>query len=135
MAPVEFADCLKYPPISMSHPTSVRQYASAAALQHGVQFSPAYEVDHLTTVASMVLAGCGVAALPSVAAAVVAQDGLVQRPIVGPVIRRPIGLVWRKDRELSPAARAMTQMLQEMVEKLGFSEDTKKTSTLAPVCR
>lgn len=113
---IEFAECLQYPHVSMSHPTSVRQYAAAAALQHGVQFSPAYEVDHLMTVAAMVLAGCGVAALPSMAAAVVAQKGLVQRPIVGPVIRRSIGLVWRRDHALSPAAQAMTRLLEKMVK-------------------
>lgn len=114
-ASIRFADCLAYPHVSMSHPTSVRQYVAAAALQHGVQFAPAYEVDHLMTVAAMVMAGCGVAALPSVAAAVVAQPGLVQRELIDPVIRRPIGLVWRSDRDLSPAARAMADLLLAQV--------------------
>ncbi|GGX17117.1 LysR family transcriptional regulator [Pigmentiphaga litoralis] len=130
-APIPFASCLAYPHVSMSHPTSVRQYVAAAALQHGVQFSPAYEVDHLMTVAAMVMAGCGVAALPSVAAAVVAQAGLVQRDLVDPVIRRPIGLVWRADRDLSPAARAMADLLLDRVGEGLLTPDVINSSILS----
>lgn len=112
---LEFTRTLAYPHISMSRPTSVRQYVDAAALQHGIQFQPEYEVDHLATIGAMVAADLGVSALPSMAADVIADTGLVRRPIVGPVIRRSIGLVTRKEGRLTPAADAMVSMLRRQL--------------------
>ena len=40
--------------ISMPQPTSVRQYADAALLEHRLRFSPRYEVEHLATPAALV---------------------------------------------------------------------------------
>lgn len=112
-----FTRTLSYPHISMSRSTSVRQYVNAAALQHGIQFQPAYEVDHLATIGAMVAAGLGVSALPSLAAEVIADAGLIRRPLVEPVIRRSIGLVKRKESGMTPAAEAMLAMLQRQIEK------------------
>jgi DNA-binding transcriptional LysR family regulator len=115
---VRFSDTLAWPHISMSRPTSVRQYVDAAALQNGFQFHPAYEADHLATIGAMVVAGLGVAALPSMAADVISADGLVRRPLTGPVIRRSIGLVRRKEGSLSPAAETMVAMLRQQTGKM-----------------
>jgi DNA-binding transcriptional LysR family regulator len=110
---VRFTDTLAWPHISMSRPTSVRQYVDAAALQNGIQFQPAYEVDHLATIGAMVLAKLGVAALPTMAADVIAGEGIVRRPLVDPVIRRSIGLIKRREGALSPAAEAMLFLLKQ----------------------
>lgn len=114
---VPFTDTLAWPHISMSRPTSVRQYVDAAALQHGLRFHPAYEADHLATIGAMVVAGLGVAALPTLAADVISPLGLVQRPLVDPVIRRSIGLVRRKEGAWSPAAESMVAMLREQMQQ------------------
>lgn len=111
--PVRFADTLPYPHISMSRPTSVRQYVQAAALQNDIQFHPAYEVDHLATIGAMVAQELGVAALPAMAADVINNEGLVCRPLVEPTIRRSIGLVKPRDKRFSPAAEAMVGMLRD----------------------
>lgn len=116
---LEFTKTLSHPHISMSRPTSVRQYVNAAALQHGIQFQPTFEVDHLATIGAMVAAGLGVAALPSMAADVIADEGLVRRPLIAPVIRRSIGLVKRKETPLTPAAQEMVAMLQRQVARAG----------------
>jgi DNA-binding transcriptional LysR family regulator len=116
---VRFTDTLAWPHISMSRPTSVRQYVDAAALQHGIQFHPAYEVDHLATIGAMVVAELGVAALPTMAADVISGDGLVRRPLINPVIRRSIGLVKRREGSLSPAAEAMLSLLRQQTRKSG----------------
>jgi DNA-binding transcriptional LysR family regulator len=115
---VRFTETLAWPHISMSRPTSVRQYVDAAALQNGFQFHPAYEVDHLATIGAMVLEELGVAALPAMAADVISSERLVRRPLISPVIRRSIGLVRRREGSLSPAAEAMLQMLQQQTRKL-----------------
>ncbi|WP_426176831.1 LysR family transcriptional regulator [Massilia sp. TWR1-2-2] len=113
---VRLVDTLAYPHISMSRHTSVRQYVEAAALQNGIGFHPAFEIDHLATIGAMVVAELGVAALPTMAADVISADGLVRRPLVDPVIRRSIGVVKRKERSLSPAAEAMLALLKRQIE-------------------
>lgn len=114
-ASIRFSETLRWPHISMSRPTSVRQHADAAALRNGIQFQPAYEVDHLATIGAMVQEGLGVAALPAMAADVIPDSGLVRRPIAHPVIRRSIGFVKRREGSLSPAAQAMLSILQQQM--------------------
>jgi len=111
----------------MPLPSSVRQYADAALLQHRVRFAPHYEVEHLATINAMVAEGLGVAALPELAAVVAHQNGLVQRPLVDPDLRRPIGLVTRRGRSLSPASAAMVELLREDMQR-GVAKGDKKTA-------
>ena len=113
---VSLADTLSFPHISMSRHTSVRQYVEAAALQNGIGFHPAYEIDHLATIGAMVVEQLGVAALPAMAADVISAEGLVRRPLVGPVIRRSIGVVRRREGVLSPAADAMLRLLRSQID-------------------
>ena len=97
----------------MVQPSSVRQYTEWAFLQNRIRFSPAFEAEHLTTIVAMVECGFGVAALPEIAAGAVAQKGIVQRPLIGPVAERSIGLVTSRNRSLSPAAAALVQALKD----------------------
>ncbi|WP_416558852.1 LysR family transcriptional regulator [Limnohabitans sp. yimb22184] len=99
--------------ISMPLPASVRQYANAAFMEHRIAFQPRYEVEHIATIHAMVKAGLGVAALPELAAAFVQQDGVATRRLTGPDIQRPIGVVTRRHRSLSPAAQEMVRMLRQ----------------------
>ena len=116
--PLRWAEVVDLAHISMPLPASVRQYADAALLSHRIRFSPRYEVEHLATINAMVAAGLGVAALPELAAAVAPQAGLVQRRLVEPDMPRPIGLVTRRGRSLSPASAAMVELLREEVRRL-----------------
>lgn len=113
---VRLADTLSFPHISMSRHTSVRQYVEAAALQNGIGFHPAFEIDHLATIGAMVVEQLGVAALPTMAADVISPEGLVRRPLVGPEIRRSIGVVKRREGSLSPPAEAMLQLLKSQID-------------------
>ena len=116
--PLRWAEVADLAHISMPLPASVRQYADAALLSHRIRFSPRYEVEHLATINAMVAAGLGVAALPELAAAVAPQAGLVQRRLIEPDMPRPIGLVTRRGRSLSPASAAMVELLREEVQRL-----------------
>jgi DNA-binding transcriptional LysR family regulator len=116
--PLRWADIAGLTHISMPLPSSVRQYADTAFLRHRIRFAPQYEVEHLATINAMVAQGLGVAALPELAAAVAHQEGLVQRPLTAPDLRRPIGLVTRKGRSLSPAAQAMVELLRSEMQKV-----------------
>jgi len=111
--PLRWADTVDAAHVSMVHPSSVRHYAEWAFLQNRIRFQPAFEAEHLTTIVAMVECGFGVAALPAIAAGAVAHRGVVERPLVGPVAERSIGLVTARHRSLSPAAAALLEVLRE----------------------
>lgn len=102
----------------MPLPASVRQYANAAFIEHRIAFQARYEVEHIATIHAMVKAGLGVAALPELAAAFVQQEGVVTRRLTGPDIQRPLGVVTRRNRSLSPAAQEMVRMLRQATTAL-----------------
>ena len=103
--------------ISMPAPTSVRQYVDAALLGLGLRFEPRYEVEHLASINAMVAAGLGVAVLPALAARVARGPDVVQRRLVEPEVRRPIGLVTLQGRRLSTAAQALADLLRDAVQQ------------------
>nr|WP_314357097.1 LysR family transcriptional regulator [uncultured Achromobacter sp.] len=111
--PLRWADTAIAAHVSMVQPSSVRQYTEWAFLQNRIRFTPAFEAEHLTTIVAMVECGFGVAALPEIAAGAVSQTGIVQRPLIGPVAERSIGLVTSRNRSLSPAAAALVGTLKE----------------------
>ncbi|MDX3985766.1 MAG: LysR family transcriptional regulator [Achromobacter sp.] len=111
--PLRWADTATAAHVSMVQPSSVRQYTEWAFLQNRIRFTPAFEAEHLTTIVAMVECGFGVAALPEIAAGAVSQTGIVQRPLIGPVAERSIGLVTSRNRSLSPAAAALVGTLKE----------------------
>lgn len=114
--PLPWTEAAAWPHISMPQGTSVRQYADEALLGHGLRFAPLHQVEHLATIAAMVAAGLGVAALPAFAAQVARHGGgVVQRPLAGPLVHRPIGLVTPRGRALSPAAQRMVGLLREEI--------------------
>ena len=112
-SPLNWLQVTELTHISMPLPTSVRQYANAAFMEHRLAFKPRYEVEHIATIHAMVKAGLGVAALPELAAAFVQQAGVVTRRLTGPDIQRPLGVVTRRNRSLSPAAQEMVRMLRQ----------------------
>ncbi|PUE07772.1 LysR family transcriptional regulator [Limnohabitans sp. T6-20] len=112
-SPLNWLQVTELTHISMPLPTSVRQYANAAFMEHRLAFKPRYEVEHIATIHAMVKAGLGVAALPELAAAFVQQSGVATRRLTGPDIQRPLGVVTRRNRSLSPAAQEMVRMLRQ----------------------
>ena len=116
--PLRWADTAGLTHISMSSPTSVRQYADAAFLRNGISFAPQYEVEHLATINAMVTAGLGVAALPELATLVARGPKVASRPLVDPVMPRPLGLVTPRGRRLSVAAQALVELMREEVGAL-----------------
>ena len=113
--PLDWAEVAELPHISMPLPSSVRQYADAAFLEHRIRFTPQFELEHLASLKALVAAGLGVAALPELAANVGSDKGMVRRPLRSPDLRRPIGLVTLRGRSLSPAAQAMVEVLREIM--------------------
>lgn len=117
--PIRWADTVDYPHVSMTHPSSVRQYAEWAFLRNKVRFQPLFEAEHLSTIAAMVECGFGVAALPEFAAAIVRHRSIVERLLTAPLTSRSIGLVTVRNRTLSPAAAALLATLQDYLTNTG----------------
>lgn len=117
--PVRWADTVDAAHVSMTHPSSVRQYAEWAFLQNRIRFQPVFEAEHLATIAAMVECGFGVAALPEIAAGTVRQAGIVERLLTAPVTERSIGLVTARNRSLSPAAAALVGVLRAHLAQAG----------------
>jgi LysR family transcriptional regulator, carnitine catabolism transcriptional activator len=114
---IRWADTVEYPHVSMTHPSSVRQYAEWAFLQNKIRFQPLFEAEHLSTIAAMVECNFGVAALPEIAAAIVEHRRVVQRPLTAPLTKRSIGLVTPRGRTLSPTAIALLETLKDHVKR------------------
>ncbi|ARP96111.1 LysR family transcriptional regulator [Bordetella genomosp. 13] len=67
---------------------------------------PVNEVSLITTAIGMARAGMGVTVLPSRAADACNLAGIRRLSLVDPVVRRPIGFLYRSVGELTPAAKA-----------------------------
>lgn len=78
----------------------------------GVSKAPVTEVSLITTAVGMARAGLGAAVLPLRAARACDLSGVRTLGLVEPVVRRPIGFLYRSMAELSPAAKAFMKHVQ-----------------------
>lgn len=73
----------------------------------GLETRGRFVVESTPTAVALANAGVGVAILPATMKATSAARGLVEVPIVDPVVYRAIGLVKRRNQALAPAASAL----------------------------
>jgi LysR family carnitine catabolism transcriptional activator len=71
------------------------------------------EVEQLATVMGLVKAGLGISVVPALTLFHFAQPGLVTRPLHLPGMDRQIYLVRRREPQLSVAAQALYQLMQQ----------------------
>jgi DNA-binding transcriptional LysR family regulator len=69
------------------------------------------ETRHVTTLLGLIEAGLGVAAVPSMAMPGRDHPILTSVPLVDPVVKRRVGIVKRRGRQLTPAAQAFHEMV------------------------
>jgi LysR family transcriptional regulator, transcription activator of glutamate synthase operon len=88
----------------------LREALLGACRQAG--FMPRVVLDggEVATVLPLVASGIGVALVPALSTA--GSPGLVPLRVTDMQLERQLGLVWRNDRSLSPAARALREVLQ-----------------------
>ncbi len=121
-----------YPLISMPRGTGTRQHVDAAFLRNGLQFRPAFELHHLTSVARFVRAGCGIALLPLSGAQLVLGEGLVIRCLQG-APERSIGIVTRRDAELPLLASRVLCSLRQHAQALGVANQQRLGRSLRKI--
>lgn len=110
--PVSWSALAKRPFVGLSRNSSVRRMTDSALVDGHPAVQPIYEVEQIPSAVSLVRAGLGVTALPSLTFAMFPREGLVTRPLKNPAVRRRIGLVTLKGRVLSRPVRAAVDELR-----------------------
>jgi LysR family transcriptional activator of glutamate synthase operon len=105
--PLRLADLAGEPLIAFEHGSSVRQLVDRALLAAGAEPRIALEGNDLALVRGLVAQGIGLAILPR-SFAELPGPPVALRPL-RPALRMAVALWWRRDRHLSPAARAFVE--------------------------
>jgi LysR family carnitine catabolism transcriptional activator len=123
---MRLAELLEQPLILMNRDSSVRVIVDRAAAALGHVIVPAFETAFMSTATSLVRAGLGVTLLPASSSGFAELSGLVLRPVEDASLARPIGLVHRVGRSLSPAAELFAAHTRiELLAWLGRSHDAR----------
>lgn len=112
---VSWRELAQHPLVCLSPQSPSRALADAAFETAGVRPNVAYEAAFSSTVISMVAAGLGVAALPVNVRQLSRRAGVQARLLVRPTVKRHLGVFFRSDAELSPAAAAFLEHLRAFV--------------------
>ncbi|GAB7040379.1 LysR family transcriptional regulator [Catenuloplanes niger JCM 9533] len=94
------------------HP--VVAYRGGPHLPAGVKPSVAYEADTAATVAAMVAAGLGVAAMPLSALPLTSQESIAVIPLTHPLVSRPLAVVTRTVPAIAPSAETVLGILRSV---------------------
>ena len=108
---VTWSDLREAELIMISSLSANRVFLDYQLAKRGINLHGAYEVQHLSTAIGLVAAGVGTTILPSSTLEEGARPGLCRLPLVGPVVKRKITLIRRKNSTLSPAANAFYELL------------------------
>lgn len=77
-----------------------------------------YDVTHMITAVLLVKQGLGITLIPRLALTALPLEGLVHKPLANDTAKRTIGLLRRKDRELSPAGRVFYAEVQKITREI-----------------
>jgi DNA-binding transcriptional LysR family regulator len=105
--PASWKSLRRYPLILMS--TGSAEHALRA---QDINVSPAFEVEHMATAISMVRHGLGISIVPSSVMPGLNTEGVVAKPVVGKLVLRNLGVMYRTRRQLSRAALAFIELLK-----------------------
>lgn len=104
---VAWDELAREPLISIGPLSENRRLVEGAVAQIKLEANWRFEVRHLSTAVAMVAAGAGLTMLPESALAGEVGKHVVAVPLVEPALTRSVGLLYRRDRILSPAAETL----------------------------
>jgi DNA-binding transcriptional LysR family regulator len=113
-AKVSWAELAAYDYITVDKSSGNRLLLDQALAGASVQPQNMYETQHGTTTIGLVEAGLGVAVVPAMAMPGPDHPLLVSVPLVGPVVKRKMGLIKRQGSVLSPAAQQLYDLCREV---------------------
>ena len=118
---VKFEELSPYPFIGLKKGTSIRNALDHAMSETGTRLNIAHELIYHYTVGSMVQAGFGVSAFPSLAFPKLNFPDVIAIPVTSPNLVRKIGVIRRKGGGITPSVREFLSMLTEVRERLSPS--------------
>lgn len=109
---IMWVDILDYPHISLQRPAGTRLLIDIALANQKLDLTPALESHQLVSIGHMVREGLGLSVVPSTSQPQMQEMGLHCRAISSPVITHQLGIVTRRQQELSASAQAMKELIQ-----------------------
>lgn len=98
--------------ITLGGASGNRRIVEAQLTKAGLQARGRFVVESTPSAIALAKAGVGAAILPAAMKASVVATGLVEIPLVGPIVHRSIGLVRRRNETLTPAAAALYKIVK-----------------------
>jgi DNA-binding transcriptional LysR family regulator len=114
---VALAELIGYPLVSLPYESRTRRIIDGAAATAGLTPQHVATVTQFATLMSFVRAGVGIAIIPSGAIAGLLGKDLAVLALAKPRLSRAVGLIWLRDRELTPAARGFAAVVEEIWRK------------------
>lgn len=111
-AQLRWTDLLVYPHISLQRPAGTRALIDQALAEKGLNLTPAFESHQLVSIGRMVSEGLGLSVVPSTSRAQMEEMGLQCRAISSPIITHQLGIITRRQQELSVAAQAIEALIR-----------------------
>jgi DNA-binding transcriptional LysR family regulator len=111
---VTLTELVNFPLVSLPHESRTRRTIDGAAASAGLMLRLVATVTQFTTMMSFVRAGVGVAVVPSGATVGLLGKDLAVLKLISPRLSRDVGLIWPRERELTPAARGFAVIFEEM---------------------
>lgn len=101
--------------VALRSTSANRQQMDAALAEAGLTPPWFDEVEHLSSMLGLLRGGVGIGVLPRLALHSAGRTGLRTRPLEGPAIVRPIGLIRRQDAVLSEPAQVLCKLLRQQL--------------------
>jgi DNA-binding transcriptional LysR family regulator len=79
---------------------------------------PRYEVSSTASLGLLLSEGIGYGIVPAMTAQPMLEQGMIFRPLDGPVLHRKLHIIKRKNRSLSPAASALVEQFAPIIASL-----------------
>lgn len=109
---VRWRDLHGVPLIAVRPGYGVRRLIDSVASKVGVTLTVAHEVGFISSAIWMTISGLGASIWPAALVQHLIGEGLVQRPLLSPVVERPIYVVRKRGKSLSPASQAFVDLLR-----------------------
>jgi DNA-binding transcriptional LysR family regulator len=114
---VTLNDLVEFPLVSLPYESRTRRIIDGAASAAGYTLQHVATVTQFATMMSFVRAGVGIAIVPAGAIAGLLGKDLAVLMLSKPRLSRDVGLIWLRDRELTPAARGFAAVVEEIWRK------------------
>jgi DNA-binding transcriptional LysR family regulator len=111
---VTLSELVGFSLVSLPYESRTRRIIDGAAATAGHMLHHAATVTQFATMMSFVRAGVGIAIVPSGAIAGLLGKDLAVLKLTKPRLSRDVGLIWLRERELTPVARGFAAVLEKM---------------------